>query len=157
MLHGRQETAFFPVREDVREAEVVVLGLGVEVEEVGDVEVARAQRVPVMPLAAGVAGPVVVDLDSLHVELQHQPPPLHVVQLGLGVNPGTMGMDLYALSVDYTCTGSSEINGAKFSDTCSVRADWLCMGWPFCLSEMRREFQTGGKNFCTTLYMVPKS
>ena len=88
MLHGRQETAFFPVREDVREAEVVVLGLGVEVEEVGDVEVARAQRVP----AARVAGPVVVDLDPLHVELQHQPPPLHVVQLGVGVDPGTMGV-----------------------------------------------------------------
>ena len=42
------------------------------------------------------------------------------------------------------CTGSSKINGAKFSDTCSVRANWLCMGWPFCLAEMRREFQTGG-------------
>ena len=32
------------------------------------------------------------------------------------------------------------------------RANWLCMGWPFCLAEMRREFQTGGKKFCTTLY-----
>ena len=30
--------------------------------------------------------------------------------------------------------------------------NWLCMGWPFCLAEMRREFQTGGKLFCTTLY-----
>ena len=40
-------------------------------------------------------------------------------------------------------TGSSEINGAKLSDACSVRAHWLCMGWPFCLAEMRREFQTG--------------
>ena len=85
------------MREDVCEAEVVVLGLGVEVEEVGDVEVARAQRVP----AARVAGPVVVDLDPLHVELQHQSPPLHVVQLGLGVNPGIVGMDLYVLSVDH--------------------------------------------------------
>ena len=52
----------------------------------------------------------------------------------------------------YLCTGSSKINGAKFSDACSVRANWLCMGWPFCLAEMRREFQTGGKKFCTTLY-----
>ena len=51
------------------------------------------------------------------------------------------------------CTGSSKINGAKFSDACSVRANWLCMGWPFCLAEMRREFQTGGKLFCTTLYI----
>ena len=50
-------------------------------------------------------------------------------------------------------TGSSKINGAKFSDACSVRANWLCMGWPFCLAEMRREFQTGGKIFCTTLYI----
>ena len=48
-------------------------------------------------------------------------------------------------------TGSSKINGAKFSDACSVRAYWLCMGWPFCLAEMRREFLTGGKIFCTTL------
>ena len=89
------------MREDVCEAEVVVLGLGVEVEEVGDVEVARAQRVPAGPLAAGVAGAVVVDLDPLHVELQHQSPPLHVLQLGLGVNPGIVGMDLYVLSVDH--------------------------------------------------------
>ena len=51
-----------------------------------------------------------------------------------------------------TCTGSSKINGAKLSDACSVRANWLCMGWPFCLAEMRREFQTGGNFFCTTLY-----
>ena len=50
------------------------------------------------------------------------------------------------------CTASSKINGAKFSDTCSVRANWLCMGWPFCQAEMRRKFQTGGKIFCTTLY-----
>ena len=39
------------------------------------------------------------------------------------------------------------------SDTCSVRADWLCMGWPCCLAEMRQEFQTGGNFFCTTLYV----
>ena len=49
-------------------------------------------------------------------------------------------------------TGSSKINGAKFSDACSVRANWLCMSWSFCLAEMRWEFQTGGKFFCTTLY-----
>ena len=48
-------------------------------------------------------------------------------------------------------TGSSKINGAKLSDACSVRATWLCMGWPFCLVEMGREFQTGGNFFCTTL------
>ena len=41
-------------------------------------------------------------------------------------------------------TGWSKINGAKFSDACSVRANWLCRGWPFCLAEMRQEFQTGG-------------
>ena len=39
------------------------------------------------------------------------------------------------------------------SDACSVRANWLCRGWPFCLAEMRREFQTGGNFFCTTLYV----
>ena len=47
-------------------------------------------------------------------------------------------------------TGTSKINVAKFSDACSVRANWLCMGWPFCLAEIRREFQTGGNFFCTT-------
>ena len=46
------------------------------------------------------------------------------------------------LSLD--STGSSKINRAKFSDACSVRTNWLYMGWPFCLAEMRREFQTGG-------------
>ena len=50
-------------------------------------------------------------------------------------------------------TGSSKIKGAKFCDACSVKANWLCMGWPFFLAEMRREFQTGGKFFCTTLYL----
>ena len=35
-------------------------------------------------------------------------------------------------------------------------ANWLCVGLPFCLAEMRREFQTGGKLFCTTLYMSLK-
>ena len=49
-------------------------------------------------------------------------------------------------------TGSSKINGAKLNDTCSVRANWLCMGWPYCLAETRREFQTGGNFFSTTLY-----
>ena len=44
-------------------------------------------------------------------------------------------------------TGSSKINGAKLSDACSVRTNWLCMGWPFCLAELRREFQTGGHFF----------
>ena len=51
-------------------------------------------------------------------------------------------------------TGWSKINGVKIGDTCSVRANWLCMGWPFCLAEMRREFQTGGNYFCTTLYLL---
>ena len=32
---------------------------------------------------------------------------------------------------DTHSTGSSKINGAKFSDACSVRANWLCMGWTF--------------------------
>ena len=54
---------------------------------------------------------------------------------------------VHYLSTNFCCTGSSEINGAKLSDACSVRANWLCMGWPFCLAEMRREFQTGGNFF----------
>ena len=59
---------------------------------------------------------------------------------------------LYRTKFFDICTGSSKIIGAKLSDACSVRANWLCMGWPFCLAEMRREFQTGGKFFCTKLY-----
>ena len=58
------------------------------------------------------------------------------------------------LNRNHNSTGSSKINGAKFSGACSVRANWLCMGWPFCLAEMRRQFQTGGKIFFTTLYIM---
>ena len=76
-----------PVGEDVGQTEVVVRGFGVEVEEVRDVEVALAERVG----ASRVGGPVVVDPDPLHVELQHQLPSLHVVQFGVGVNPGLVG------------------------------------------------------------------
>ena len=36
----------------------------------------------------------------------------------------------------------------------SVRADWLCIGRPFCQAELRREFQTGGQFFCLSLYLV---
>ena len=61
-------------------------------------------------------------------------------------------LSLYLKASQGRNTGSSKINGAMLSDTCSVRANWLCMGWPFCLAEMRREFQTGGNYFCTTLY-----
>ena len=62
------------------------------------------------------------------------------------------GQRQFFSSLPCVCTGSSKINGAKLSDACSVRANWLCMGWPFCWAEMRREFQTGGKFFCITLY-----
>ena len=49
-------------------------------------------------------------------------------------------------------TGSSKINGA---DACSVRANWLCIGWPFCLAELKREFQTGGNFFLhPAVYML---
>ena len=51
---------------------------------------------------------------------------------------------------NFLCTGSSKINGAKLSDACSVRANWLCTGWPFCLAEMRQEFQTG------EIFFVPR-
>ena len=40
-------------------------------------------------------------------------------------------------------TGLSKIKGAKLGKESSVRADWLCIGWPFCQAELRREFQTG--------------
>ena len=35
-------------------------------------------------------------------------------------------------------TGSSRIKGAKFGDPCSVMADWLTMGWPFCQADFKR-------------------
>ena len=50
------------------------------------------------------------------------------------------------------CIGSSSKKGAKLGEESSVRADWLCIGWPFCQAELRREFQTGGQFFCTRLY-----
>ena len=68
----------------------------------------------------------------------------HIIDLNKKINSNVKGDPF---------TGSSKINGAKFSDACSVGANWLCMGWPFCMAEMRREFQTGGKFFCTTLYI----
>ena len=74
--------------EDIGEAEGVVRGLGVEVEKVRHVQVWRAERVD----ATRVVGPVVVDLDPLHVELQHQLAVLHVVEFGVRVDPGNVGM-----------------------------------------------------------------
>ena len=59
-------------------------------------------------------------------------------------------------TLKYTFTGSSKINGAKFGDPCSVMADWLTMGWPFCQADLRREFQTEGQFFCLSLYSIPE-
>ena len=74
--------------EDIGEAEGVVRGLGVEVEEVRHVQVWRAERI----YATRVVGPVVVDLDPLHVELQYQLAVLHIVEFGVRVNPSNVGM-----------------------------------------------------------------
>ena len=63
-------------------------------------------------------------------------------------------MDLaYNYSLDIvTLTGSSKIKGAKLGEESSVRADWLCIGWPFCQAELRWEFQTVGNFFCSSLF-----
>ena len=56
------------------------------------------------------------------------------------------------LSYDLDClentTGSSKINGAKFSDACSVRANWLAI-----LLGRNEAGVSNSKIFCTTLYI----
>ena len=47
-----------------------------------------------------------------------------------------------------------KIKEAKFGDENSVRADWLCIGWPFCQVGLRREFQRGGQFFGSSLYFL---
>ena len=96
----------FPVCEDVCEAEVVVRGLRVEVEEVRHVQVPRAQRVAE---AARVGGAVVVDLDPLHVELQHQLAVLHVVEFGVRVDPGNVGMGRHSNLKDTLLIGYKSV------------------------------------------------
>ena len=43
-------------------------------------------------------------------------------------------------------------NLAKFSDTCSVRADWLCIGCLVQWAERGREDSNMHEFFCMTLY-----
>ena len=45
-------------------------------------------------------------------------------------------------------------NPAKFSDTCSVRADGLCIGCLCQWAERGREYSNMQEFFCTTLYMA---
>ena len=52
-----------------------------------------------------------------------------------------------------TFTGSSEKNLAKFSDTCSVWADGLCIGCLCYWAERGRENSNLNEFFCTTLYI----
>ena len=55
------------VGEDVGQAELLVVGLGVQVEEVWDVDVGDAERVGLADVAAGR---VVVDFDALDLEMR---------------------------------------------------------------------------------------
>ena len=48
-------------------------------------------------------------------------------------------------------TGSSKIIPAKFSDTCSIRADGLCIGCLGQWAERGRENSNLQEIFCTTL------
>ena len=43
-------------------------------------------------------------------------------------------------------------NLAKFSDTCSVRADWLCIGSPRLVGGGKAGNSNVQEFFCTTLY-----
>ena len=49
------------------------------------------------------------------------------------------------------CTGSSKKNLAKFSDTCSVRADGLCIGSPRLVGGKKVGNLNMQEFFCTTL------
>ena len=51
-------------------------------------------------------------------------------------------------------TGSSKKNPAKFSDTCSVRADGLCIDCLGQWAERVRENSNMQEFFCTTLYVL---
>ena len=50
-----------------------------------------------------------------------------------------------------TYTGSSKKNPAKFGDSCSVRADGLCIGCLGQWAERGREDSNMQEFFCTTL------
>ena len=53
-------------------------------------------------------------------------------------------------------TGLSKKIPAKFGDTCSVRADWLCIGCLGQWAERGREDSNMHEFFCTTLYVSKK-
>ena len=52
------------------------------------------------------------------------------------------------------CTGLSKKIPAKFGDTCSVRADWLCIGCLGQWAERGRDNSNTQEFFCTTLYVL---
>ena len=51
----------------------------------------------------------------------------------------------------WDCTGSSKKNFAKFSDTCSVRADVLCIGSPRLVGGRKAGKINNAKILCSTL------
>ena len=55
------------------------------------------------------------------------------------------------------CTGWSKKVPAKFSDTCSVKADWLRIGCLGQWAERGRENANMKEFFCTTLYECRES
>ena len=59
--------------------------------------------------------------------------------------------------LDKMCTGSSKKIPAKFSDTCSVRADGLCIGCLGQWAERWRDNSNMQEFFRTTLYTVPST
>ena len=53
---------------------------------------------------------------------------------------------------DQSYTAWSKKNQAKFSDTCSVRADGLCIGCPRLVGRRKAANSNMLEFFCTTLY-----
>ena len=54
----------------------------------------------------------------------------------------------------YIGTWSSKKNPAKFSDTCSVRADRLCIGSPRLVGGRKAVNSNMQEFFCATLYTI---
>ena len=55
------------------------------------------------------------------------------------------------------CTGWSKKVPAKFSDTCSVRADGLCIGCPQLVGRRKAGNSNMQELFCSTLYLLTDS
>ena len=58
------------------------------------------------------------------------------------------------LQIDFRLTWLSKKVPAKFSDTCSVRADGLCIGCPKLVGSRKAGISNLQEFFCSTLYII---